>query len=84
LGIFLGKLDTFALGDPNAFAHDWQTQFMNTGFGPKPVLFNIAPYSTLGAGFLLLPTESVEFALAALSPGGPPTMPAWTSCSGRA
>jgi porin len=69
-GLFLGKLDTFTLGDPNAFAHDWQTQFMNTGFGPNPVLFNIAPYSTLGAGFLLLPTDSVQFAFAALSPGG--------------
>jgi len=69
-GLFLGKIDTFTLGDPNAFAHEWKTQFMNTGFGPNPVIFNIAPYSTLGAGFLLLPTESVEFAFAALSPGG--------------
>ena len=41
-GIYLGKLDTFARGDTNAFAHDWQTQFMNTGFGPNPVIFNIA------------------------------------------
>ena len=32
---------------------------MNTGFGPNPVLFNTIPYSTLGAGFLVLPTESV-------------------------
>src|SRR5262245_19948710 len=69
-GLFLGKLDTFTLGDTNAFAHDWQTQFMNTGFGPNPVIFNIAPYSTLGAGFLLLPTDEVEFLFATLSPGG--------------
>jgi porin len=68
-GIYLGKIDTFS-GDANAFAHEWKTQFMNTGFGPNPALFNIAPYSTLGAGFLLLPTDSVVFNFAALSPGG--------------
>jgi porin len=68
-GVYLGKIDTFS-GDANAFAHDWQTQFMNTGFGPNPVLFNTIPYSTLGAGFLLLPTESVVFNFGALSPGG--------------
>ena len=68
-GIYLGKLDTFR-GDANAFAHDWQTQFMNTGFGPNPVTFNTIPYSTLGAGFLLLPTESIVFNVSALSPGG--------------
>ncbi|HSF33471.1 MAG TPA: carbohydrate porin [Candidatus Tectomicrobia bacterium] len=68
-GIYLGKLDTFS-GDANAFAHEWKTQFMNVGFGPNPVTFNTIPYSTLGAGFLLLPTESVVFNFSALSPGG--------------
>jgi porin len=68
-GLYLGKIDTFS-GDANAFAHEWKTQFMNTGFGPNPALFNIAPYSTLGAGFLLLPTDAVVFNFAALSPGG--------------
>jgi porin len=58
-GIYLGKIDTFS-GDANAFAHEWKTQFMNTGFGPNPVLFNTIPYSTLGAGFLLLPTEAAR------------------------
>ena len=68
-GIYLGKIDTFS-GDANAFAHEWKTQFMNTGLGPNPVLFSTIPYSTLGAGFLLLPTESVVFNFSALSPGG--------------
>jgi porin len=68
-GIYLGKIDTFS-GDANAFAHEWKTQFMNTGLGPNPVLFTTIPYSTLGAGFLLLPTESVVFNFSALSPGG--------------
>jgi porin len=68
-GIYLGKIDTFS-GDANAFAHGWKTQFMSAGFGPNPVTFNTIPYSTLGAGFLLLPTESVVFNFSALSPGG--------------
>jgi porin len=68
-GIYLGKLDTFS-GDMNAFAHEWKTQFMNTGFGPNPVLFNTFPYSTLGAGVILLPTDAVQFTLTAGSPGG--------------
>ena len=68
-GIYLGKLDTFG-GDMNAFAHEWKTQFMNTGFGPNPLFFNIYPYSTLGAGLIVLPTESVQFTFTAASPGG--------------
>jgi porin len=68
-GIYLGKLDTFS-GDMNAFAHEWKTQFMNTGFGPNPVLFNTFPYSTLGAGFIVLPTDSVQVTFTAASPGG--------------
>ena len=77
-GIYLGKLDTFS-GDMNAFAHEWKTQFMNTGFGPNPVLFNTFPYSTLGAGLIVLPTESVQFTFTAASPGGPPIVPASTT-----
>ena len=68
-GIYLGKLDTFS-GDMNAFAHEWKTQFMNTGFGPNPVLFQTFPYSTLGAGLIVLPTDSVQFTFTAASPGG--------------
>jgi porin len=69
LGIYLGKIDIFS-GDANAFAHEWKTQFMSTGLGPNPVTFTTVPYSTLGAGFLLLPTESVLFNFGALSPDG--------------
>jgi porin len=69
VGLYLGKIDAFS-GDANVFAHDWQTQFMNTGLGPNPVTFNTIPYSTLGAGFLLLPTDSVVFNFSALSSGG--------------
>ena len=68
-GIYLGKLDTFG-GDMNALAHEWKTQFMNTGFGPNPVTFNTFPYSTLGAGLIVLPTDAVQFTFTAASPGG--------------
>jgi porin len=68
-GIYLGKLNTFS-GDANAFAHEWKTQFMHTGFGPNPVLFQTFPYSTLGAGLIVLPTEAVQFTFTAASPGG--------------
>jgi porin len=68
-GIYLGKLDTFS-GDANAFAHEWKTQFMNTGFGPNPVVFQTFPYSTMGAGFIVLPTDAVQFTFTAASPGG--------------
>jgi porin len=69
LGLYLGKLDTLS-GDANAFAHDLKTQFMNTGLGPNPTMFAIVPYAPLGAGVLLLPTESVQVNVGALSPTG--------------
>jgi porin len=68
-GLYLGKIDTFS-GDANAFAHEWKTQFMNPGFGPNPVTFTTVPYSTLGAGVLLLPTDAVVLNFSALSPDG--------------
>jgi porin len=43
---------------------------MHTGFGPNPVLFQTFPYSTLGAGLIVLPTEAVQFTFTAASPGG--------------
>jgi porin len=68
-GLYLGKIDTFS-GDANAFAHEWKTQFMNTGFGPNPVTFTTVPYATLGAGVLLRPTDAVLLNVSALSPDG--------------
>jgi porin len=68
-GLYLGKIDTFS-GDANAFAHEWKTQFMSTGLGPNPVTFTTVPYSTLGAGVLLLPKDSVLVNFSVLSPDG--------------
>lgn len=56
-GVFFGKLDTFD-GDLNAFAHGrGKTQFSNVGFVVNPALFRTVPYSTLGAGFVILGDE---------------------------
>jgi len=59
-----GKIDPTALADRNAFAGDARhtTQFMNTAFNINPVVFNGAPYTTLGAGVILIPTEWLEIA----------------------
>jgi porin len=68
-GIYLGKIDVFG-ADANAFAHDFTTQFMNMGLGPTPIAAMAVPYTPLGAGFVLLPTESVVFNFGVLSPTG--------------
>ncbi len=52
--VFAGKLDTLD-GDMNAFAHGrGKTQFMNLAFVGNPIALRTIPYSTLGAGFIVL------------------------------
>jgi porin len=52
--IFAGKMDTLD-GDMNAFAHGrGKTQFMNMAFVANPIALRTIPYSTLGAGFVVL------------------------------
>jgi len=66
-GVFAGKLDTSS-GDANAFAHGkGDDQFMNLGFNFNPTLLFIAPYSTLGAGVIVLPTKDPAEAIAQFS-----------------
>lgn len=57
-----GKIDLTALGDRNAFAGDAShtTQFMNTAFNVNPVLLTAAPYTSMAAGVILLPTDSLQ------------------------
>ncbi|MCA9177775.1 MAG: carbohydrate porin [Planctomycetales bacterium] len=53
-GVFGGKFDTLD-GDMNAFAHGrGKTQFMNTAFVVNPLAFRTTPYSTYGAGLVML------------------------------
>jgi len=59
-GVVLGKLATITptSGDMNEFAHGkGDTQFMNTAFNANPVILLTVPYSTLGAGLIVLPTK---------------------------
>lgn len=54
LAVFAGKLDTFD-GDANAFASGrGKTQFSNMAMVANPVALRTIPYSTLGAGFIVL------------------------------
>jgi porin len=51
-----GKMDLMT-GDGNVFAHDERTQFLNAAFRVNPILFPAAPYTTMAAGVIFLPTK---------------------------
>jgi porin len=52
-----GKLDGARAFDRNVFANDERTQFMNLAFRNNPVIPAFAPYTDLGAGFVLNLTD---------------------------
>jgi porin len=55
-GVTFGKFQTITTGDMNEFAHGkGDRQFFNIAFNINPVAL-IVPYSTLGAGAIVLPT----------------------------
>ncbi|NIP98629.1 MAG: carbohydrate porin [Akkermansiaceae bacterium] len=65
IAVMLGKLDT-SLGDMNSFAHvSGNDKFMNMAFGFNPVTTLATPYSALGAGLILLPTDDLILSLSA-------------------
>jgi porin len=66
VGVVLGKLATLTptSGDMNEFAHGkGDVQFMNSAFNVNPVLLLTVPYSTLGAGVIVLPTKDPNAAI---------------------
>jgi porin len=64
-GVTFGKLDTSG-ADMNEFAHGkGDIQFFNTAFELNPIAL-IAPYSTLGAGVIVLPTADINQAILSL------------------
>jgi porin len=68
-GVVLGKLATITAtsGDMNEFAHGkGDTQFMNLAFNFNPVIVLTCPYSTLGAGLIILPTKDPNAAVVSL------------------
>jgi porin len=70
-GVFLGKLDVLG-GDANVFADDHKAKFMNLVFDFNPVTLRTVPYSPLGAGFVVIPTQDVLFTFTALDTEGSP------------
>ena len=65
-GVTLGKYATITStsGDMNEFAHGkGDTQFMNLAFNFNPVILLTVPYSTLGAGAIILPTKDPNEAI---------------------
>jgi porin len=76
-GVVMGKVDTVATGDLNEFAHGkGDDQFFNLAFNINPVLLVAVPYSTLGAGAIILPVkgnpEAAVISFMALSSDGEP------------
>ncbi|HOB75821.1 MAG TPA: carbohydrate porin [Phycisphaerae bacterium] len=57
LTLIAGKLDGSRAFDRNAFANDERTQFMNLGLRNNPIIGAFAPYTNLGAGFVLKPVD---------------------------
>jgi porin len=67
-GVMFGKFATLSstAGDMNEFAHGngkGDTQFMNMAFNLNPVVSTTVPYSTLGAGAIVLPTKNPHEAI---------------------
>jgi porin len=68
--VILGKLDTTG-GDMNDFAHGrGEQQFLNLAFCFNPVAALAVPYSTLGAGIVLIPTDNSILTLSAIDADG--------------
>jgi porin len=62
-GVFFGKLDTSS-GDMNEFAHGkGDVQFFNLAFNLTPAALLTIPYSTLGAGVMVMPTKDPKAAV---------------------
>jgi porin len=65
-GITFGKFDTTS-GDANEFAHGkGDKQFFNTALNFNPATLLTVPYSTLGAGVIILPTKDPNAAIISL------------------
>ena len=67
-GLSVGKFDTMTSAPLNEFAQGkGDSQFMNLALNIDPVVMMTVPYSTLGAGFVALPTKDPKAAIVSLS-----------------
>jgi porin len=70
LVLIAGKLDGSRAFDRNAFANDERTQFMNLAFRNVPIIGAFAPYTNLGAGFVLNLTDYLSTVTAVVDSQG--------------
>ena len=70
-GVFAGKISGLA-ADDNAFAHNYHTQFMNTGLNLNMAL-DLFPFTSFGGGLVFLPWEGAVFTASAIDPHGSAT-----------
>jgi porin len=68
-GLAIGKFATLTStsGDMNEFAHGkGDNQFMNLALNANPIMLTTVPYSTLGTGLIVLPTQDPHQAILSL------------------
>jgi porin len=70
-GVYAGKVYTLG-GDDNAFAHDFNTQFLNTALNFNTTL-GFAPFSAYGGGLVFIPWEGALVTASLIDPSGTAT-----------
>jgi porin len=70
-GVYAGKAYTLG-GDDNAFAHDFNTQFLNAALNFNTALA-FAPFSAYGGGLLFIPWEGAIITASLIDPSGTAT-----------
>jgi porin len=71
-GVAVGKFNTLTSGDDNAFAHSFNTQFLNTALNFNTVL-DLAPFSAYGGTLIFLPWKGAIFTVSVVDPSGTAT-----------
>ncbi len=67
-GVLVGKLSGLG-GDDNAFAHDYHSQFLNSGLNLNMALA-MFPFTSYGGGFVFVPWDGAIFTAMVLDPDG--------------
>lgn len=70
-GAYAGKINGLE-GDANAFAHNQNTQFLNTALNFNMTL-GFGPFSAYGGGLVFIPWEGATVSATVLDPSGTPT-----------
>src|SRR5262245_4613602 len=71
VGLYGGKINTLAGGDPNEFADDYKTKFMLSSLQFNGT-FVLTPLSTVGGGLVFLPFKGAIVTASLLDPSGTP------------